>query len=104
MLVDRILEYYGRNPKFYSETANGDKWIIVASELFVSSFVYFPIVFGLLPLIYLFIKRKQYKRNKKKFIAKIIFYPIGGAIVGFIVLWVLIGISASLAARDLYGG
>lgn len=102
MLVDRILEYYGDSPIVYID--NQDKWVGVASHVFVSSFIYFPIVFGILPLIYLFIKRRQYKKDKKKFITKIIFYPIGGAIVGFIVLWVLIGISASLAARGLYGG
>lgn len=102
MLVDRMLEYYGDKPIVYVSAQ--DKWIAATSHVFVSSFIYFPIVFGLLALVYLFVKRDQYKKDKKKFIAKIILYPIGGAIVGYVVLWVIIGILASLAARDLYGG
>ncbi|OGY31399.1 MAG: hypothetical protein A3C02_01265 [Candidatus Andersenbacteria bacterium RIFCSPHIGHO2_02_FULL_45_11] len=102
MLVDKILEWYGRNPEVYP--SSGDKWVVASSEIFVSSFIYFPIFFGLLPLVYLYIKRKNYKKDKKKFIAKIILYPIAGAIGGVIILSVLLGIVASMGAKSFYEG
>lgn len=100
MLVDKILEFYGINPIAYPEI--GDRWIVATSEIFVSSFIYFPIFFGLLPLVYLYIKREQYKKDKKKFITKFITYPIVGAIIGVLVLYVMLGGVASLGARSFY--
>ncbi len=102
MLVDKILEYYGDSPLVYIDMQ--DKWIAVLSHIFVSSFIYFPVFFGLLPLIYLFIKRSKYKKDKKKFITKIILYPIGGAISGILILWLILGIVASMGAKSFYEG
>lgn len=102
MLVDKILEYYGDNPAAY--VSNSDKWISASAAMFVSSFIYFPIFFALLALLYLFIKRKEYTKDKKKFILRIFLYPIAGAIVGCVVLYLLLGIIASLGVRSYYAG
>lgn len=102
MIVDRILEYYGINPAVYPVVE--DKWIVVVSEILLSAYIYIPITFGLLGLLYLYTRRKKYRKNPKKFVAMIVLYPLVGGIVGCVVIYIIIAIIAALAVNSLYGG
>lgn len=102
MLVDKILEYYGINPEAYPEI--GDRWNVVFSEFLLSSYIYFPFIFALLPWLYFFLKKNQYAKNKRKFIKKIVIASIIGFLIGCMMPFLVFGIAASLAASALYGG
>lgn len=102
MLVDRILEYYGLNPIAYGDIA--DKWIVVFSETLLSSYIYFPIICAAIPVIYLFLRRKKYAKDKKIFRKKVIKYALIGLAIGLFLPYAIIVITAGLAQRDLYGG
>ncbi|OGY31516.1 MAG: hypothetical protein A3C02_00760 [Candidatus Andersenbacteria bacterium RIFCSPHIGHO2_02_FULL_45_11] len=68
MLVDKILEYYGRNPAVYPGAE--DKWIVVFSETLLSSYIYLPFIFALLPWVYFFIGKKQLIKKMEQYLEK----------------------------------
>ena len=102
MLVDELLWFYEINPAAYPIVQ--DKWSALIAEVFVRSFIYFPIVFGVLPLVYLYVKRKKYRKDRKGLIIRTIIYPIAGATFGFFILYLILGALASITAYELYGG
>src|SRR3989344_5636142 len=56
-----------------------------------------------IPWGYLYLRRKEYKKDKEGLILKVIIYPITGAVLSYIFSYFIFGALASVVSYTLYG-
>lgn len=102
MVVDTLLRYYGINPEAYPEV--GDRWMVVSIEAFLSGYYFIPIIFALLPWAYFFWKKGRHIKDRRKFIKNTIIASLAGLALGLMTPYIILAITAGLAAKSIYGG
>ncbi len=103
MLVDKLLIFFGRDPRGYY--SGQDKWIVVSVYAFNILTPWLPLIFAIIPWLVLFIQKKWMKKHvTRAVLIKTGLLSVILAIVGYYLPDIIIGIMGGLAVRALYGG